>query len=121
MGTFSVSVGIGNPGGGDLHWVDALVDTGAIHSMIPESLLEQTLHVPRIHNLEFELADGTVKTYGYGVARFRLEDREMPCPVIFGPEDEYLLGATTLESFNLIPDTSHLRLVPAPRMRARSV
>ncbi len=121
MGIFSVPVGIGNPEGGDLHWVDALVDTGAIHSMIPESLLEQALHVPRIHTLEFELADGTVKNYGYGVARFRLEDREMPCPVIFGPEDEYLLGATTLESFNLIPDTSHLSLVPAPRMRARPI
>ena len=121
MGVFSVPVGIGNPEGGDLQWVEALVDTGSIHSMVPESLLEQTLQIRRIQTLEFELANGTVQNYGYGVARFQVLDREMPCPVIFGPEDQFLLGATTLESFNLIPDASHLCLAPAPRRRARPI
>lgn len=121
MGTFSVSVGIGNPKGGDLHWVEAMVDTGATHSMVPSSLLEQLLHLKPLKVLEFELGDGSVKSYGFGVARFRINDEEMPCPIVFGPEDEYLLGATTLENFNLIPDTSDLRLIPAPRMRARSI
>ena len=117
MGIFSVPIGIGNPKGGDLQWVDALVDTGASHSMVPASLLDQLLHLTPLKVLEFELGDGTVKSYGFGVARFRILDEEMPCPVIFGPEDEYLLGATTLENFNLIPDTTHRQLIPAPRLR----
>ena len=121
MGTFSVSVGIGNPEGGDLHWVDALVDTGATHSMVPASLLEQLLNLEPLRLLEFELGDGTIRSYGFGQARLRIGQDEMTCPIVFGPEDEYLLGATTLESFNLIPDTSHLSLVPAPRMRARPI
>ena len=41
MGTFRVSVGIGNPNGTSLLEVDALVDTGATHSMIPESVLNE--------------------------------------------------------------------------------
>ena len=121
MGIFSVQIGIGNPKGGDLHWLDALVDTGATHSMVPASMLEQLLHLTPFRVLEFELGDGTVESYGFGEARFRISEHEMTCPVVFGPEDQYLLGATTLENFNLIPDTTHQRLIPAPRMRARPI
>jgi hypothetical protein len=111
MGTFTTRVGIGNPQGGEFHWVDALVDTGASHSMMPASLLQQTLNLSPKEELLFVLGDGREQRYGFGAALMRVEEREMPCPVIFGPEDQYLLGATSLQAFNLIPDTTNHRLV----------
>ena len=54
--------------------------------------------------LGFVLADGSRVQYGFGIARFRIDDAEMPCPVIFGPEGSYLLGASALEVFNLMAD-----------------
>ena len=44
MGAFSIPIGLGHPDSGDLREVEAVVDTGAIDSMVPASLLEQ-LHV----------------------------------------------------------------------------
>ena len=41
MGTFSTTVRVGNPAGGDTFEVDALVDTGTSHSMFPASLLDR--------------------------------------------------------------------------------
>ena len=114
MGIFNTHIGVANLQVGEFQWVDALVDTGAIHTMLPASLLEQTLNVAPTRQLVFEVADGQQHTYGYGRALFRIEDLEEICPVIFGPEDQYLLGATTLEIFNLIPDTTHKILIPAP-------
>ena len=110
-------IGIGHPQGGEFQWVEAWVDTGATHSMIPASLLEQVLHLSPTRKLLFELDDGREQHYGFGQALFKIEDDEMTCPVIFGPEDQYLLGATTLRSFNVIPDTTPHPLVPTPRLR----
>lgn len=90
-----------------------VVDTGAAHSFLPASFLEG-LGIPRARTRAFKLADGTRKTYDLGEARFRIEGREMNSPVVFGEEDISLLGATTLENFDLIADTTNLRLIDAP-------
>ena len=37
---------------------------------------------------------------------------------MFGEGDEYLLGAVTLQEVGLIPDTTHHRLIPSPKLRA---
>ena len=37
---------------------------------------------------------------------------DMPCYVMFGSEDVYLLGATTLEAFGLTVDPMDQALVP---------
>lgn len=116
MGIFTVELGVGHPAGGDLAPVDAVVDTGAIHSMFPESLLD-SLHVVPRRQLGFVLADGSRVRYGFGIARLRIDDEEMPCPVIFGPDGNYLLGASTLEVFNLMADPSDQRLVPVEWLR----
>ena len=50
------------------------------------------------------MPDGSRAEYGVGEARFNIEGQEQTCPVIFGPEDKYLLGATTLEDFDLVVD-----------------
>ena len=119
MGTFTVTIGIGHPRGGDLTPVSAMVDTGAVHSMMPKSLLARLSLTP-LELIRYTLADGREVEYGYGMARFGIDGREWPCPVIFGPEGEYLLGATTLEIFNLMADPVGQRLLPAS-YRARPV
>ena len=116
MGTFRTRVGVGNPTNGEFQWVEALVDTGAAHSMMPASLLDQALHLSPTREQTFVLADGSRQSYGRGQALFKIEDAEEICPVVFGPEDRYLLGATTLQNFDLIADTTHHCLVPAPEL-----
>jgi len=116
MSMFRVPIGVGHPNGGDLYPVDAIVDTGAAHSMLPASLLGG-LNVAPLQELGFILADGSRVRYGFGVARFRIDGEERPCAVIFGPDDNYLLGASALEMFNLLVDPSGERLVPAEWLR----
>ena len=36
--------------------------------------------------------------------------------VVLGREGQYLPGATTLQTFGLIADTTHHRLIPAERL-----
>lgn len=103
MGTFYVEIGIGHPLGGDFLPVSALVDTGSTHSVIPESLLE-SLSLTPIERRTYRIADGNFIQRDVGEARFRIDDRERTCPVIFGPEEQYLLGVTTLENFDLMVD-----------------
>ena len=112
MSLFQVDVGVGNLDGGDLAPVRAVVDTGAAHSMLPASLMAQ-LRIQPDQELGFILADGSRVRYGYGLARFSIEGHERPAPVIFGPEDNCLLGASTLEIFNLLVDPAGERLLPA--------
>ncbi len=113
MGTFEVPLGIGNPQGGDLHPVSALVDTGATHTMMPESLLA-SLRITPTRQRRFRMANGARAEYGIGQARFHIDGQEQTCPVIFGPEGRYLLGATTLENFDLMvdPTSPNPRLIP---------
>ena len=113
MGTFRVEISVGHPHGGDLYPVSALVDTGAGHSMMPAVLLEQ-LGLTPLERLQFKVADGRRVEYDVADARFNIFGRERFCPVIFGPEDQYLLGATTLEIFNLMVDPTEINpgLVP---------
>ena len=112
MGMFKVNVKVANPLAAATRDVTALVDTGAVYSVIPDSLL-RSLNIEPTEEMEFTLADNTPRVYGVGEARFGIDDRERTTPVIFGPENTYILGAVTLQSFGLIPDTTHHRLVPA--------
>ena len=112
MSMFKVDMGVGNLDGGDLAPVQPVVDTGAAHSMMPASLLEQLRIEPR-EQLGFILADGSRVRYGYSFARFSIGDDTRPCPVIFGPEGNHLLGASALEIFNLVVDPAGEQLLPS--------
>ena len=94
-----------------------MVDTGALHTMMPQSVSEQ-LHMQSQHEEEFELADGTLVKYPVGTARVIVQGRDRWCPVIFGPEADCLLGATTLEILGFVVDPMEKRLLPVTR-RAR--
>ena len=114
MGTFRQWIEVANPANSEFQWVEVLVDTGKSYSMMPASLLTQVLHLSPDQELAFILADGSLQNYGWGEARFRFDGLEMTSPVVFGPENQYLLGATSLQSLNLIADTTNHRLVPSP-------
>ena len=67
-------------------------------------------------SLVFTLATGERKRLPVGEALFRVDDQESTSTVVFGQEDQYLLGATTLQDLALIPDTANHELIPAPKL-----
>ena len=111
MAMFKVDIAVGNPDGGDLRRAKAVVDAGADHSMLPAQLLGD-LGLAPLDRMRFMLADGSIAEYGIGIARFKINGRERPRPVVFGPDDWYLLAASTLEIFNLRADSANGRLAP---------
>lgn len=117
MGLFRTEIEVAHPTDPVFHRVNPVVDTGAAYSMLPASLLER-LGVSPFEGEEkwFTLADGSKRMYSMGEVRFRVQGRERTTPVIFGPEDVYLLGAVSLQSFGLIADTTHHRLIPNPEL-----
>ena len=94
--------------------VEFLVDSGAVHSVVPASVLDR-LGVSTLDSQEFRLADGSKVTRRKGVAVFRYGQRVGGADVIFGePGDSNLLGATTLESLGLVLDPLRRELRPLP-------
>ena len=116
MGTFSVTVEIGAPAGGEFTRVDALVDTGATYTVLPRDELVR-LGIQAVETVSFELADDRIVEYEVGEARVRLDGRERTTLVVFGPEGAGpLLGATTLQLFNLAVNPTRERLVSVPAL-----
>ena len=126
MGTFMTNVTVARDKGGPYRAVTALVDTGATYSMLPSTLLHE-LGVNPIEENEFTLADGRKQLLPIGEILFRIgftehnghrntDVRERTSLVVFGPPERFLLGAVTLQSFGLIADTTHHKLIPAPEL-----
>ena len=111
MGTFNVTLEVGHPDGGETVGVSVMVDTGATHTMLPGSLLAQMRIQPMLEK-SFSFASGSEALFGVGFCRIVWQGDAAICPVIFGPEDQYLLGATTLEIFDLAVEPATQRLVP---------
>ena len=90
-----------------------LVDTGAFHSVIPTSILED-LGIPVYTSRDYKLADGSVVALPMGSAHVELEGEVIPVPVLFGTDRRnILLGATTLEIFGYAADVKNQRFIPA--------
>ena len=115
MGTFQTNIMVGRDRAGPFKAVTALVDTGATYSILPSDLLSE-LNVDPIEQGEFTMADGSKQFFPIGEMLFRIGDSERTSPVIFGPTERFLIGAVTLQSFGLIADTSHHKLIPAPEL-----
>lgn len=92
-----------------------LVDTGATDSMAPADELDK-IGVMREGKMSYELADGTVKEYPYGLVRIEFMGEITAGRVIFGtPECEPLLGVTALEPVGIVVDPANKTLSDYPR------
>ena len=92
-----------------------LVDTGASDTMVPSSELER-VGIQPAGKLTYELADGTLHEYAFGLAQIEFMGEVTAGRVIFGPEGtEPLLGVIALESVGIIvdPRTQSLKRLPA--------
>ena len=79
MSMFKVAAGVGHLDGGDLAPVSPVVDTGAAHSMLPESLMTRLRIAPR-QQLGFILADGSRVRVRLRVRPFQHRRRRTPLP-----------------------------------------
>ena len=119
MGTFTVSVQIGDLGGRQFTEVEALVDTGTTYTTLPINIVAQ-LGIEEHGVRRFELADNRIVEYPVGYARIQVEGQDTITQVVFAPENTTpLLGATTLQLLSLGVDPVNHRLIPVPALMKR--
>jgi clan AA aspartic protease len=118
VGFIHMPVSVKTPGGSARYDALFLVDTGAIDSMAPASELERVGIQPAGRQM-YELADGRLEEYAFGVAQIEFMGAITGGRVIFGPEGvEPFLGVTALEAggITIDPATQTLRKLPAVRL-----
>jgi clan AA aspartic protease len=112
MGTFSVSIEVGDPPAQRWTPMQALVDSGSTYTWVPSDALQALGVVPQGRR-EFETAGDEVIEREIGETRVRLNGEVLTTIVVFaGGGSAPLLGAVTLEQFSLAVDPVHRRLVP---------
>lgn len=91
-----------------------LVDTGASDSMAPADEL-RSIGVTEVGRMLYELADGTVREFPYGLVRIEFMGEITAERVIFGdPGSEPILGVTALESVGIMVDPVNKTLKRLP-------
>ena len=115
MGLTVLKLEVANPANPDVaETVEFLIDSGALYSMVPRSVL-QRLGISPLTIQSFRLANGQAIERQIGVALFKYQGRVGGATVIFGEiDDGTLLGAFTLESMGLSLDPVRRELVPLP-------
>jgi clan AA aspartic protease len=115
MGLTHVDLAIANPALPEREVeIQLLVDSGAVYSVIPSTILED-LGIRPTGKRRFVLADGAEIVRRTGVALFRFRGEEGGSTVIFGEAgDATLLGIVTLEELGLILDPVRRELRPLP-------
>lgn len=115
-GTFRYEIALGHAQGDWFEEVSPWVDTGALYSQFPTSLLERLGHQPNATR-RFRLADGSTMDRPVGSVPMRIGDEVQQVLCIYGEEEgEMLLGATALEVFSLAPDPVNESLTPIVAM-----
>ena|SRR5215471_2811011 len=92
-----------------------LVDIGTTDSMAPSDELEK-LGIKQEGRMTYELADGTLREYPFGLVRIEFMGETTAGRVVFAaPGTEPLLGVTALESVGIMvdPTTKTLKRLPA--------
>jgi clan AA aspartic protease len=92
-----------------------LVDSGAVYSVVPQSILKR-LGIKPTSSQEFILANGEIVKKPIGNAYFEYQGKIRAAPVVFGDEDVFLLGATTIEALGMILDPIRRELKPLPML-----
>ena len=83
MSTFEVGIRVGHMVYGDMVGVTALVDTGATHTVLPASFLNDLQVEPDVR-LKIAYANGEIGEVDSGQARIAYDGVERVCPVILG-------------------------------------
>ena len=116
MGLMYVTVSLKPPGSTNGKYEAVfLVDAGASDTMAPASELAR-VGIEPTGKLTYELADGTLHEYPFGLAQIEFMGEVTAGRVIFGPEGvEPILGVIALESVGIIvdPRTQSLKRLPA--------
>lgn len=92
-----------------------LVDTGATDSLVPTAELKR-IGVKPIGRQAYELANGQIEEYEFGLVEIAVMDEVTAGRVIFGPDNSQpILGVTVLESVGITidPASRTLRKLPA--------
>lgn len=115
MGLIHVTVSLRGAGGGDgVYEALFLVDTGATDSMAPAAQLTG-IGIRPVGRTTYELADGTLHEYPFGLAQIEFMGEITAGRVIFGPnEAEPILGTTALESVGITVDPASRTLKRLP-------
>src|SRR6266571_4121774 len=91
-----------------------LVDTRATDSLVPGSELRK-IGVQPVGTTAYELADGTVHEYSFGLVEIGFMDEVTAGRAVFGPDNaEPILGVTALESVGVTIDPSGRTLKRLP-------
>jgi clan AA aspartic protease len=91
-----------------------LVDTGATDSLAPASELRK-VGIGSVGKTVYELADGSVQEYEFGLAEISFMGEVTAGRIIFGPDNaEPLLGVTALESVGITIDPANRTLKRLP-------
>ena len=115
MGLTYVTVVLKAAGGRKKYEANFLVDRGATDSLVPAAQLRK-IGVKPAGKTAYELADGSLEEYQFGLVEISFMGEVTAGRVIFGPDDaEPLLGVTALESVGIAVDTANrtLKRVPA--------
>ena len=91
-----------------------LVDTGATDSQAPAAELRK-IGIKIIGKMAYELANGSIGEYEYGLAEISFMNETTAVRVIFGPDGvEPILGVTALESVGVMVDPASRTLKKLP-------
>ena len=115
MGLTHVTVALRDLGAPDgTYEADFLVDTGATDSLAPAAELRK-IGVQPVGTTVYELADGTIQEYPFGLVEIAFMGEITAGRVIFGPDNAApLLGVTALESVGITVDPANRTLKRLP-------
>jgi clan AA aspartic protease len=117
MGVFTYPVEIAENSEGTFVSLDAVVDSGAVYTQVPGSILRR-MGVAVMDTARFVTADGRRSDADLGEVVIRIDGRERRTICVFGEEDTPpLLGAYALEGFLLGVDNYNKRLIPVEGLR----
>lgn len=87
-----------------------LVDTGVMNSMVSSSELTR-VGIQPVGKQKYELANGELVEYHYGIAQMSFLDEVIAVTVLFGAEDtEPILGSLALQSAGFLVDRKNQRV-----------
>ena len=118
MGMFSVPLTVIGTDGAGSATVAALVDTGAVHTLLPSNVLAG-LGITPTGQMDIRTADNRISVIATGDAVLEVEGVRDEVKIMFGaPGGMTLPGASTLERLEFGVDPVRERLIPGPLLRA---